>query len=192
MYAHSSLYSEWFYHEIQYKPVNVQKLSAGTVGKASDLQGGMHKSHLAPPCLSVNSPFASDLTFVYALIIGLLLTSKSQNMIIILEFPNGKNVNWEVQQNVNDHTYKLRKPSFTASATSLRILVHAKPCPKSTFYRFKFHLRIIPGRGKCILCSQVATCMITWPAKFDLCAKLSDRTWLSSSLFYRKESNVIF
>ena len=44
------------------------------------------------------SPFASDLIFVYALIIGLLLTSKSQNMIIMLEFPNGKNVNWEVQQ----------------------------------------------------------------------------------------------
>ena len=39
------------------------------------------------------SPFASDLIFVYALIIGLLLTSKSQNVIIILEFPNGKNVN---------------------------------------------------------------------------------------------------
>ena len=39
------------------------------------------------------SPFASDHIFVYALIIGLLLTSKSQNMIIILEFPNGKNVN---------------------------------------------------------------------------------------------------
>ena len=39
------------------------------------------------------SPFAFDLTFVYALIIGLLLTSKSQNMIIILEFPNDKNVN---------------------------------------------------------------------------------------------------
>ena len=38
-------------------------------------------------------PFASDLTFVYVLITGLLLTSKSQNMIIILEFPNGKNVN---------------------------------------------------------------------------------------------------
>ena len=131
--------------------------SAAAVEKASDLQGGMHKSHLAPPCLSVNSPFASDFTFVYALIIGLLLTSKSQNMIIILEFPNGKNVNWEVQQNVNDHTYKFRKPSFTASATSPRILVHAKPCPKSTFYRFKFHLRIIPGRGKCILCSQVVT-----------------------------------
>ena len=39
------------------------------------------------------SPFAADLIFVYALIIGLLLTSRSQNMIIILEFPNGKNVN---------------------------------------------------------------------------------------------------
>ena len=44
------------------------------------------------------SAFASDLIFIYALIIGLLLTSKSQNMITILEFPNGKNVNWEVQQ----------------------------------------------------------------------------------------------
>ena len=39
------------------------------------------------------STFVSDLIFVYTLIIGLLLTSKSQNMIIILEFPNGKNVN---------------------------------------------------------------------------------------------------
>ena len=39
------------------------------------------------------SMFTSDLIFVYALIIGLLLTSKSQNMIIILDFPNGKNVN---------------------------------------------------------------------------------------------------
>ena len=36
------------------------------------------------------SPFASYLIFAYALIIGLLLTLKSQNMIIILEFPNGK------------------------------------------------------------------------------------------------------
>ena len=35
----------------------------------------------------------SHIIFVYALIIGLLLTSKSQNMIIILEFPNDKNVN---------------------------------------------------------------------------------------------------
>ena len=39
------------------------------------------------------SPFASDIIFVYALIIDLLLTSMFQNMIIILEFPNGKNVN---------------------------------------------------------------------------------------------------
>ena len=108
--------------------------------------------------------------FVYALITGLLLTSKSQNMIIVLEFPNGKIVNWEVQQNLNDHTYKLRKPSFTANATSPRMLIYAKPCPKSTCYRFKFHLRIIPGRGKCILRSLVV--MITWPAKFNLCAKL--------------------
>ena len=53
----------------------------------------MWNGRYAPPCVSVNSLFASDLTFVYALIIGLLLTSKSQNMIIILEFPNGKNVN---------------------------------------------------------------------------------------------------
>ena len=73
--------------------------------------------------------------------------------------------------NVNDHTYKLRKPSFTANATSPRMLVRAKPCLKSTCYRFKFHLRIIPGRGKCILRSPVV--VITWPAKFDLCAKLS-------------------
>ena len=48
----------------------------------------------APPCLSVNFLFASDLTFVHTLIIGLLLTLISKkNMIIILEFPNGKNVN---------------------------------------------------------------------------------------------------
>ena len=45
----------------------------------------------APPYLSVNFPFPSHLTFVYTLIIGLLLTSKPQNMIIILEFPNDKN-----------------------------------------------------------------------------------------------------
>ena len=44
------------------------------------------------------SLFAFDLIFVYALIIGLLLTLKSQNMIIILEFSNGRNVNREVQQ----------------------------------------------------------------------------------------------
>ena len=30
----------------------------------------------------------------------------SKNMIIILEFPNGKNVNREVQKNVTDHTCK--------------------------------------------------------------------------------------
>ena len=48
----------------------------------------------APPCLSVNFLFASHLTFVYTLIIGLLLTSlPPKNIIIILEFPNGKNVN---------------------------------------------------------------------------------------------------
>ena len=48
----------------------------------------------APPCLSVNFLLVSHLTFVYTLIIGLLLTSIPQkNMIIILEFPNGKNVN---------------------------------------------------------------------------------------------------
>ena len=34
--------------------------------------------------------FASDLTFVHALIFGLLLTSRSQNMIIILEFQMAK------------------------------------------------------------------------------------------------------
>ena len=45
----------------------------------------------APPCLSVNFQLASRLTFVYTLIIDLLLTSIPQNnMIIILEFPNGK------------------------------------------------------------------------------------------------------
>ena len=36
------------------------------------------------------SPFASDLIFVYALIIGLLLTSKSHNMIIILKLQMAK------------------------------------------------------------------------------------------------------
>ena len=60
-----------------------------------------------PPCLSVKFQFASHLTFVYTLIIGLLLTSIPQkDMIIIVEFPNGKNVNREVQKNVTDHTYK--------------------------------------------------------------------------------------
>ena len=48
----------------------------------------------APPCLSANFQFASHLTFAYTLIIGSLLTSIPQkNIIIILEFPNGKNVN---------------------------------------------------------------------------------------------------
>ena len=48
----------------------------------------------ASPCLSVNFLFASQLTFVYTLIIGLLLTSiPHKNMIITLDFPNGKNVN---------------------------------------------------------------------------------------------------
>ena len=61
----------------------------------------------APPCLPVNFQFAAHLTFVCTLIISLLLTSISQkNMIIIHEFPNGKNVNREVQKNVTDHTYK--------------------------------------------------------------------------------------
>ena len=51
-------------------------------------------SRYAPPCLSVNFLFASHLTSVYILITGILLTSiPKQNMIIILEFPNGKNVN---------------------------------------------------------------------------------------------------
>ena len=48
----------------------------------------------APPCLSVNFLFPPPLTFVYTLIIGLLLTWIPQkSMIIIFEFPNGKNVN---------------------------------------------------------------------------------------------------
>ena len=51
----------------------------------------------ASPCLSVNFRFVSHLTLVYTLIIGLLLTLiPEKNMIIILEFPNGKNVNREV------------------------------------------------------------------------------------------------
>ena len=49
-------------------------------------------SRYAPPCLLVNFLFASHLTFVYTLIIGLLLTWLPQkSMIIIFEFPNGKN-----------------------------------------------------------------------------------------------------
>ena len=48
--------------------------------------------HLA--CQSTYFLFASHLTFVYTLIIGLLLTWIPQkSMIIIFEFPNGKNVN---------------------------------------------------------------------------------------------------
>ena len=48
--------------------------------------------HLA--CQSIL--FASHLTFVYTLIIGLLLTWLPQkSMIIIFEFPNAKNVNKE-------------------------------------------------------------------------------------------------
>ena len=55
----------------------------------------------APPCLSVNFLFASPLTFVYTLIIGLLLTWIPQkSMIIIFEFPNDKNVN----RKMTDHT----------------------------------------------------------------------------------------
>ena len=51
-------------------------------------------SRCAPPCLSVNFLFASHLTFVYTLIIGLLLTWLPQkSMTFIFEFPNGKNVN---------------------------------------------------------------------------------------------------
>ena len=42
MYAYGSLYSEWFYHEIRYKPAN-KKLSAGAVEKASDLAGDMRR-----------------------------------------------------------------------------------------------------------------------------------------------------
>ena len=42
--------------------------------------------HLACQSASV----CISLRFVYTLIIGLLLASKPQNMIIILEFPNGK------------------------------------------------------------------------------------------------------
>ena len=45
----------------------------------------------APPCLSVNFLFASHLTFVYTLINWLTFNfDTSKNMIIILEFPNGK------------------------------------------------------------------------------------------------------
>ena len=60
----------------------------------------------SPPCLSVNFQFASHLTFVYTLIIGLLLTSIPKKNMIILEIPSVKNVNREVQKNVTDHTYK--------------------------------------------------------------------------------------
>ena len=50
-------------------------------------------SRYAPPCLSVDFLFASHLTFVYTLIIGLLLTwLPKKSMIIIFEFPNDKNV----------------------------------------------------------------------------------------------------
>ena len=48
----------------------------------------------APPCLSVNFLFASPLTSVYTLIIGLLSTwIPKKSMIVTFEFPNGKNVN---------------------------------------------------------------------------------------------------
>ena len=43
-----------------------------------------------PPCLSANFPFASYFASVCTLIIGLLLISRLQNMVVILEFPNGK------------------------------------------------------------------------------------------------------
>ena len=94
----------------------------------------------------------------------------SKNMIIILEFPNGKNVNREIQKNVTDHTCKWRKPSFTASTAIPRMLLDAKPWLKSTCCRFEIDLRKIPGCEKCILLGPVGT--ITWPGKYDLCAKL--------------------
>ena len=83
------------------------------------------------------SPFASDLICVYALIIGLLLTSKSQNMIIILEWQKWQKWILRSTANVNDHTYKLRKPSFTASAPvpecwSMRNLVRNQPATGSS------------------------------------------------------------
>ena len=70
------------------------------------------------------------------------------------------------------HVCEWRKPSFTASITSPRMLFDATPWLKSTCCRFEFHLRKKPGRGKCILRSPVFT--ITWPATFDLCAKLNE------------------
>ena len=58
----------------------------------------MHVSQL-PVCISSYFCLYFDnwLTFNF---------DTSKNMIIILEFPNGKNVNREVQKYVTDHTYK--------------------------------------------------------------------------------------
>ena len=41
---------------------------------------------------------------------------------------------------------------------------------KSTCYKLEFHFRKIPGGGNCICRSLVV--MITWSARFNLCAKL--------------------
>ena len=58
----------------------------------------MHVSQL-PVCISSYFCLYFDnwLTFNF---------DTSKNMIIILEFPNGTNVNREVQKNVTDHTCK--------------------------------------------------------------------------------------
>ena len=59
--------------------------------------------HLA--CQSTSSCISS----YFCLYLGNWLTfnfDTSKNMIIILEFSNGKNVNREIQKNVTDHTCK--------------------------------------------------------------------------------------
>ena len=98
----------------------------------------------APSCLSVNFLFASPLTFVYTLIIGLLDwltfnldTSKKYDYYIwISEWQKCK-----LKNGLITHVCKWRKPSFTASTTSPRMLFDAKPWLKSTCCRFEFHLR---------------------------------------------------
>ena len=92
-----------------------------------------------PPCLSVNFLFASPLTFVYTLIIGLLLTwyLKKYDYYIWIS-------KWQKCKQKNGLMYdvgKWRKPSFTASTTGPRMLFDAKPWLKSTCCRFEFHLR---------------------------------------------------
>ena len=99
--------------------------------------------------------------------------SKPQYMIIINEFPNGKSylarhektVNWGVNKNVNDHTWKRRNVVPYESLCNISLL------------QVRI-LRKIPGRGKRICGSMFV--MFTWSVRFSLCAKLHSFSLISS------------